>query len=241
MSTLVGKPSGYQPNVDGWVLPDVPLAAVSAGKHNHVPLIVGADRDETGASVGQMTETAYEAAVLALAGGAQSVADEILAEYPSASYGSPRAAYVAATSDLGFVCPARTVARAARMGQTQPVYRYLFTHVADNAPAALKALGAFHGSELHYVFDHLDVLGYVPSAGETALAAAIDGYWSRLGAAGDPNGQGAVTWPRLRRDEGLVPPARRRHRRRRGRAHPGVRFLGRARRVLTVAPRKGRR
>ncbi len=81
-------------------------------------------------------------------------------------------------------------------GQARPVYRYSFTHVADDASAAVEAFGAFHGFELFFVFDHTGQLGYAPSAGETALAAAMGGYWSRLGATGDPNGQGAVTWPR---------------------------------------------
>jgi para-nitrobenzyl esterase len=192
---IAGKQSGYQPNVDGWVLPQVPLDAITAGKHNHVPFVVGANHDETGKEVGQMDETQYEASVLALAGGSQALANQILAEYPSLAYESPRAAYVALTSDLKFICTARKVARAAVNAQTEPVYRYFFTHVLDNGSAVTKAFGAFHGLELLFVFEHLDAMGYVPSAGETALAGAIDGYWSRLAAAGDPNGQGAVAWP----------------------------------------------
>lgn len=192
---IAGKQSGYQSNVDGWVLPDAPLDAITAGKHNHVPFVVGANHDETGKTVGQMDEAEYEAAVLSLAGGAQAVANEILAEYPSSSYASPRAAYVALTSDLKFICPARKVARAAVKAQAEPVHRYFFTHVSDNGSAATKAFGAFHGYELLFVFDHVTASGYTPSAGETALASAIGGYWSRLAAGGDPNGEGAVAWP----------------------------------------------
>ncbi len=103
---------------------------------------------------------------------------------------------MALTSDREFICPARTVARAAVAGQSQPVYRYFFTHVPDNDPAAAMTSGAYHGYEIRYVFDHVDGRDYTPSAAETALAAAIGGYWSRLGATGDPNGQGAPTWPR---------------------------------------------
>lgn len=192
---IAGKQSGYQPSVDGWVLPEVPIDALAAGHHNHVPFVVGANHDETGKSVGPMNETQYEAAVLALAGGAKALADQILAEYPSSAYASPRAAYVALTSDLKFICAARKVARAAVKGQSEPVYRYFFTHVSDNGSVATKAFGAFHGYELLFVFDHLTAAGYTPSSGETALAAAIGGYWSRLAATGDPNGQGAVAWP----------------------------------------------
>ena len=195
MVDIAGKQSGYQASVDGWVLPLAPIDAITAGKHNHVPFIIGANHDETGKALGMMDETQYEASVLALAGGMQTLANKILAEYPSSAYASPRAADVALTSDLKFICPARAVARAAVKGQTEPVRRYFFTHVSDNATALVKAFGAFHGSELLYVFEHLGAEGYTPSAAETALAAAIGGYWSRLAAAGDPDGQGAVAWP----------------------------------------------
>jgi para-nitrobenzyl esterase len=193
---LTGKQSSYQPHVDGWVLPLIPLDAIAAGQHNHVPFVVGANRDETGKSVGAMTDAAYQAAVLKLAGGVQALADQILAQYPISAYPSARAAYVALTSDAKFICTARKIARAAAKGQTEPVYRYFFTHVLENGSAATKAFGAFHGEELLFVFDDVNVAGYQPSAGEVALAKAMGGYWSRLAASGDPNGEGAVTWPR---------------------------------------------
>jgi para-nitrobenzyl esterase len=192
---IAGKQSGYQPNVDGWVLPQVPLDTITAGKHNHVPFVVGANKDETGKSVKMLDENAYEAAVAMLVG-SQALAKQVLAEYPATAYGnSPTAAYIAFTSDLKFICTARKVARAAVAGQTELVERYFYTHVLDNGSATTKAFGAFHGSELLFVFDHLDSSGYQPSAGETALAAALGGYWERLAATGDTNGSGAVAWP----------------------------------------------
>jgi para-nitrobenzyl esterase len=60
----------------------------------------------------------------------------------------------------------------------------------------VKALGAWHGGELPFVFQQLAIAGYVATAQEHALADAIDGYWGRLAASGDPNGAGAVAWPR---------------------------------------------
>lgn len=193
---LAGKQSSYQPHVDDWVLPLAPLDALAAGSHHHVPLVVGVNRDETGKSIGAMTDASYQAAVLKMAGGIQALADQILAQYPVSAYAGPRAAYVAVTSDAKFICNARKIARAAAQGQTEPVYRYFFTHTLENGSAATKAFGAFHGEELLFVFDKLSTGGYQPSAGETALAQAMGGYWSRLAAGGDPNGDGAVAWPR---------------------------------------------
>lgn len=189
---VAGKQGPYQPHVDGYLLPDHPYSMLKAGDHNHVPLALGANENETGQTVPDMTEAEYEAAVTALFGAA---APQVLAEYPVASYPTPRDAYVALTSDAKFICTARKTARAAAASQEQPVFRYHFTHVLDNVGPMGKKNGAFHGLELFFVFDHLNIAGYSPSDAEKALAAEIGGYWSRFGASGDPNGGGAVPWP----------------------------------------------
>ncbi len=193
---LAGKQGGYQPNVDGWVLPESPLDALAGGHYNHVPLVVGANSDETSRAVTAMNQSQYEQAVLALTGGSQLVANRILAEYPPSAYGnSPRSAYVALTSDAKFICTARSVARAATTGQSEPVFRYFFTHPYGNGGLALETLGAYHAAELPYVFGDLGLDGYTPSDGERGLASAIEGYWTRLAATGDPNGGADPQWP----------------------------------------------
>lgn len=193
---VAGKQDDYQPHVDGYVIPDAPLALLSSGQHNHVPFLIGANAQETGAFVPQMSDTEYTQAVYALAG-SQSLGDAILAEYPLTDYPTPRDAYVALTSDVKFICQARAAARAAAAGQTEPVYRYHFTHAIENAGPTAAALGAFHGLEVIFVFHHADqVPNYTATAGELALADAMSSYWARFGATGDPNGDGAVAWPR---------------------------------------------
>jgi para-nitrobenzyl esterase len=193
---LAGKQGGYQPSVDGWVLLEPPLDALAGGRHNRVPVVVGANSDETARAVPLITEAQYQQSVLQLAGNSQLLADRILAEYPSSEYGgSPRRAYVALTSDAKFICTARWAARALAAGQEEPVFRYYFTHPYTNGTAGLLQLGAYHAAELPYVFGNLGIAGYVPTAGELALGATIQGYWSRLAATGDPNGEGAVAWP----------------------------------------------
>jgi para-nitrobenzyl esterase len=187
--------------VDGSALLDTPQAALAAGTHNHVPFVVGSNSDETSLALAQaypggMTPAAYETAVLAYAGGNQTRANQILALYPASDYPSPLIAYTSVTSDAKFICTARTVARAASASQSEPVYRYFFAHHLDTAAPAVQALGAWHGLELAFVFRDLDAAGYTPSAAETALADAIDGYWLRLAATGDPNRAGATDWPR---------------------------------------------
>jgi para-nitrobenzyl esterase len=193
-ASVAGRGSGFQPAVDGLVLPDLPEALLAAGRHNRVPLVVGANADETGRDAPLLAdEAAYRVAVLALVGGSQVVADAILQRYPVAEYGTPRKAYVALTSDAKFICTARRAARAAAAGGS-PVWRYFFTHALDNGGAVQHALGAFHGLELAFVFDHLEIAGYVPTAGERELAALIIASWAGLAATGDPGVPGAP-WP----------------------------------------------
>ena len=197
------QPPEFQPNADGWVLTDVPENVLAAGQHNHVPIIIGSNEDETGqvevtAYPNGMTSTQFTAALMTYASGNQTLATAVAGEYPASDYGGDsRAAFIALTSDSKFICPARTIARTLAAQQTEPVRRYQYTHTLDGKPlgAAAMAEGAFHGQELLMLFRQLDFGGYVASAGELQLSDAIDGYWSRFAATGDPNGAGAVTWP----------------------------------------------
>ncbi len=76
------------------------------------------------------------------------------------------------------------------------MYRYFFTKSLDPTRAPLAARdGAYHGLELFCVFGSLNVAGYRPSAADLALSEALQGYWLRFAATGDPNGGGAPAWP----------------------------------------------
>lgn len=184
----------FRPSIDGWVVPEQPTDRVAAGKHNPVPLIVGTNADEISLGIPDMTDAEYHAQLNALAGSTAG-GDAVYAQYPPSDWGTPRDAYVAVLSDVIFTCPTRRFARAAAKGQTLPVRRYFFTHALQGAGDATKKLGAFHGLDLPFVFHHLTVNFYTPTAGENALADAIENYWTRFAASGDPNGGSDVSWP----------------------------------------------
>jgi para-nitrobenzyl esterase len=187
---LDGSGLKFGPVTDGRVIPEAPMVALAAGRHNRVPFVVGANSDETSRSVPSIPDAmTYERIVRQQFG---LVADLVLAEYPASAFATPLQAYVQLTTDARFVCPARKVARAADAGQPEPVYRYFFTHALDAGMA--RAFGAWHGLEILFVFAHLEVAGYVPSPAERALSDQMIGYWTRL-AAGDPNGASAPAWP----------------------------------------------
>lgn len=194
----------YDGVIDGYLLPEAPRTVLAAGRHNRVPVIVGTTSAENGRDAPPIATVAeYETAVrayLRAAGLPAALADRVLAVYPAADYPSPRDAYVALTSDLKFVCPARQDLRLLA-GPGNPLsYRYWFDHVAENAGGQSRVRGAFHGSELPFLFGVLEFsLGpaarYQPGPSDLATSEAMGGYWARFAATGDPNGEGAVEWP----------------------------------------------
>lgn len=159
-----GQPLKYGPHVDGWVLSGPPLDVISTAGHNHVPFAVGSNADEVEKAMGVTVATVgeYEAAVgTAFAFYGDAAVQAVLQAYPAADFESPQQALVTLVTDLKFTCPARTIARAARKGQTEAVYRYFFTRRPDTPKGDL---GAFHGIELMYLFHTLtEVPLYTPS------------------------------------------------------------------------------
>ncbi len=192
MVSIVGSQAPYQPNVDGTLLPTAPLDAIRSGQHNHLPVVIGTNADETGRDVPLAFSEAQYQLVLASTFPNPVVRAQVGNLYSSAAFGSARRAYVALTSDLKFTCPARTIARALVNAQAEPVYRYFFTEVPD-APSS-SAFGAVHGLELLYVFGVLDIQGYSPTAAERALSTAMQAYWGGLAANGAPSAAGAPAW-----------------------------------------------
>jgi para-nitrobenzyl esterase len=201
-ASIAGAKQGdYEPDIDGVAMTGPSDKIIASGAHNHVPFVIGSNSDETALELGKaypsgMTAAQYSSAVLAYASGSQTLASEILSQYPASSFASPLEAYVQVTTDAKFTDGARYAARVAVMGQPdQPVWRYFYTHRLDSGTATTKALGAWHGQELGFIFGDLGADGYTPSAGEQSLADVIDGAWSGMAASGAPGG-GSVPWPK---------------------------------------------
>ncbi len=186
-----------RPTVDGVLFDMQPLARVRAGTTRDVPIVYGANTNEGSVFHGAFfgTEVADEAAYRAalartdMLGLDASEVDEIVARYPVSAYPSANDALIQVTSDAGFTCGTRYVARLlAESGREVRLYHF------DQAPArvALRGIGVYHGAELLFLFgtSHA-LLGNSTSAPE--LGPAMRGYWSRFAATGDPGG--TPVWP----------------------------------------------
>lgn len=192
----------FGPTVDGHVLTGDPLTIIGAGKHNDVPLAIGTNADESALfqAAATVTPDEYEQKLVDAYSSADVAA--ILSVYPKpATSPAAKAQLIALDSDVKYTCPSRLAARAAANSQTSPVFRYWFTEVVNKPLSFPKGLGAFHGLELYYLFQHGQVPGFPgqpPVALERAekqLGSDMLGYWTRFATDGDPNGGSGAEWP----------------------------------------------
>jgi para-nitrobenzyl esterase len=187
--------TGYAVVVDGYALKGAPEQIISRGLHNRVPAIVGNTSEEEGGSgSGILTTIDFQNAVLKLFPYPTAM-PLVLPQYPLWEYASPRDAYVALASDFKYVCTARRAARAFLTGQHETVYRYVFSHVLDNATAEVRSLGARHASDIPYVFDKLDNGGYELSEAELRLVDVFSRYFASLAGSGSVAEAVAPYWP----------------------------------------------
>jgi para-nitrobenzyl esterase len=99
-------------------------------------------------------------------------------------------------SQAVFGAPSRSFARLITSRGSR-AYLYLYTRVGDDS--ASRRMGAYHSSEITFVFGRpaplQAVAGHTPY--DATLADAMSDYWAAFAASGDPNGQPALgKWPR---------------------------------------------
>jgi len=180
------------PIVDGAALPEMTVRVFEAGKQHPVPLLAGSNALEMSTLRTYMprveqTPEGYQRWVSQLLG---PHAEPVLARFPVTAAEQVDRVSLEVFSDVFFTCPTRLAARAtATLGQ--PVYLYYFTRVLPGG----EKLGAYHALEISYAFGNR--IGWMPREPvDDRLSEAMVGYWTRFAATGDPNGGGAVAWPR---------------------------------------------
>ena len=197
------------PNVDGHVLPTSIKAALDSGNFNRVPMIEGNTHDEFSLFAalnvefvfGELPAFLYPIVINTFTQTVGITADPsaIIARYPVSSYGdNVGRALTAIGTDALFACPARRAAQS--LSKFVPTYAYEFND--PNAPQlfirpASFPYGAYHASEIQYLFDIPNQTGAPPLNGDQqALANAMRSYWTQFARVGDPNGTGTPPWPR---------------------------------------------
>lgn len=214
----------YEPNVGTAVLPTQPIQATALGQQQHVPLIVGTNRDEARASVAAefdlagtpLTAAGYPAAIDSVLGSSQ-LSPLVEAAYPLAAYPTPDLAFSAVFTDVGFSCI--SLLNDQLFSLRAPIYAYEF---ADENAASLSLpsdpvlpLDAATTTELPFLWPNLVGTGGASrgsfTAAEQALAVEMRAAWTGFAAGGDPNRAGLTPWnafsPLLDRTHEFVPGA----------------------------------
>lgn len=186
------------PNIDGWCLVEDALTTFENGEQYDVPTIVGSNADEmtTLAPLDARPKTlqALDTQIALLLGSP----DEVHRFYPAANDNEVMQAFLDIVGDVTFTLPARIWARSTTQVGGR-AYLYQFTYVSPIA--AERGLGAFHASEIAFVFNNLDRMKVPVDAAERELANAMSTYWTTFARTGDPNAEELPTWDAYNSDD----------------------------------------
>jgi para-nitrobenzyl esterase len=177
----------FSVNVDGWLLPTDVITIFKNGKQNDVPILIGSNADEgTAFMPPKMTVTALKQRF-----GAN--ADKAMEVYPASTDEEAWKAAAAMMRDQTFGLQMRTWARMQTKSGKAPAYLYYFTRVPPGPVG--EHYGAFHASEISYVFGTPDIGKRPWQDVDFKLSETMSSYWVNFATAGNPNGKGLPPWP----------------------------------------------
>lgn len=186
------EPPLWRPVVDGYFLNQTYLDSLLTGNHADVPILTGNNLDETGVSTDPgLNVTSYTVYGQMF----QNCSEEFFAMYPGNTASQADNSSNAFFGDLARVSTWTWVQDWLKGGAKSDVYVYYWTHT----PPVDASDGAYHGSEMFYVFNGLPYSSHWSNATWTSLDYAIEdrmsSYWANFIKTGNPNGEGLPYFP----------------------------------------------
>jgi len=180
------------PIIDGWAIPDDQYKLYDAKRYNDTPILVGYNSDEGASFSPPRTPEDYATAVKARYG---PFADALLKAYPTDSKTVSKTARDL-TRDATFGWHTWIWARLqAKTGKSKVFYYYFDQHPDYAADSPRAGYGSPHGSEVPYVFEHLNTSSPQTTKQDVAISDAMATYWTNFAKRGDPSGEGFPAWP----------------------------------------------
>ncbi|MGH9582279.1 MAG: carboxylesterase/lipase family protein [Bryobacteraceae bacterium] len=184
---------GFWPDIDGYFLPESATSIYHAGKQNHVALLAGWNQNEGGIGGGKPPATvqSWTARAHALF---PNKAGEFLKVFPAADDKQARQSADAFSADMFIALGTWEWVQAQQATGESPVYRYHF----EQAPPMKKGVpsrGAYHSSEIEYVFETLASKDLPWRPGDWKVSHTMSSYWTNFAKSGNPNGKGLPHWP----------------------------------------------
>lgn len=186
------EPPEWRPVVDGYVLTHSYGQALKLNAHADVPILTGNNKDESGAETNPgMTVATYKKLYSEMF---DNFTGEFFTLYPGNNVTQANENSNELFRDLSRVGTWRWAVDWTAGGAKSNVYTYYWTH----APAEDSSAGAYHGSELWYVFNNIPYTDY-SNVTWTALDYKIEHvmseYWANFIKTGNPNGEGLTHFP----------------------------------------------
>jgi para-nitrobenzyl esterase len=181
------------PIIDGYVFPEPPENVFMRGDQCDVPLL-------TGSTTGEGALFAGDASLEAFIKGAKdeygTEAQTFLSLYAAANDVEAKSVSKTVLGDRRFVAQNWKWARLHAQSCCSSTFYYRFARVPP-APE-LKDIGAFHTSDIAYIFETLDAYKRWPwQPWDRKLSDIMASYWTNFACSGDPNGAGLPVWPRF--------------------------------------------
>ena len=190
--------NGFDPTVDGKILPQHPFYPAASSVSANVPVMIGCTRTEQtlfsmdDPAAFSLNDTDMRARIGKILG---DKADAMIALYRKLNPGaSPSDIFFLIASDYRYGAPTMIAAqRRAALGKV-PVYLYYFTWETPVQGGRLKSP---HTMEIPFAFDNVQISKRMTGGGPEAMALAdkVSDAWIAFARTGDPNTPKLPHWP----------------------------------------------